>query len=221
MLIVGTRFCLRKAASRVLSSSTVSLASKSRPITSITPFYSRLQQSRQLVSPLQRRWASEDATQSEPTADRETEAQHGDNSIAASSEAQTSETSADQRSTQAGTAAEEQAPESAAAQEAAEATTAAEGQNASIADTAKSTASAVAAKVSNAASQVGAAASSALGTASGQESAPASTGTDPKTLYVGNLFFDVKEDDLKKEFAKAGNVLSVKIIYDQRGLSKG
>lgn len=199
----------------------MSLASKARPITSITPFYSRLQQSRQLVSPLQKRWASEDATQSEPTADRETEAQHGDNSIAASSEAQSSEPGTAQTSTEVGTAAGEQAPESAAAQESAEATNAAEEQNASLADTAKSTASAVAGKLSDAANQVGAAASSAMGTTSSLESAPASAGADPKTLYVGNLFFDVKEDDLKREFAKAGNVLKVKIVYDQRGLSKG
>ena len=215
------RFCLRKAASRVLSSSTVSLGSKARPITSITPFYSRIQQSRQLVSPLQRRWASEDATQSEPTADRETEAQYGDNSIAASSESQTSEPGPAQTSTHVGTAAEEQAPESAAAQQSAEATNAAEEQNASLADSAKSTASAVAGKVSHAASQVGAAASSMMGTTSGQESDPASAETDQRTLYVGNLFFDVKDSDLKREFAKAGNVLNVKIIYDQRGLSKG
>ena len=60
-----------------------------------------------------------------------------------------------------------------------------------------------------------------MGTASSREPAPASAETAPKTLYVGNLFFDVKEEDLKREFAKAGNVVNVKIIYDQRGLSKG
>jgi len=42
-----------------------------------------------------------------------------------------------------------------------------------------------------------------------------------KTLYIGNLFFDVKEHDLEKEFSKAGRVVKTKIIYDQRGLSKG
>lgn len=41
------------------------------------------------------------------------------------------------------------------------------------------------------------------------------------TLYVGNLFFDVRGEDLKKEFERAGPVVSTKIIMDQRGLSKG
>ena len=42
-----------------------------------------------------------------------------------------------------------------------------------------------------------------------------------KTVYVGNIFFDVREEDLKKEFSRAGPVRSVKIIMDVRGLSKG
>ncbi len=41
------------------------------------------------------------------------------------------------------------------------------------------------------------------------------------TVYVGNLFFDVRGEDLKKEFERAGPVVSTKIIVDQRGLSKG
>jgi len=40
-------------------------------------------------------------------------------------------------------------------------------------------------------------------------------------LYIGNLFFDVTEEDLKREFSKFGTVASVKIISDARGLSKG
>ena len=107
--------------------------------------------------------------------------------------------------------------------ESAENTGAAEEQGSSLTDSAKSAASAVADQASNAASQVAAAASSAVGTASSavSSSEQASGSTTAKTVYVGNLFFDVKEDDLKKEFAKAGSVLSVKIIHDQRGLSKG
>lgn len=41
------------------------------------------------------------------------------------------------------------------------------------------------------------------------------------TVYVGNLFFDVRGEDLQKEFGRAGKVLGTKIIMDQRGLSKG
>ena len=96
-------------------------------------------------------------------------------------------------------------------------------QGGSLADSAKSAASAVAEQASNAASQVAQAASGAYGTASSavSSSGEAASGEATKTVYVGNLFFDVKEDDLKKEMAKAGNVLNVKIIHDQRGLSKG
>ncbi|EXJ78359.1 hypothetical protein A1O3_09520 [Capronia epimyces CBS 606.96] len=41
------------------------------------------------------------------------------------------------------------------------------------------------------------------------------------TLYIGNLFFDVTETDLVKEFARFGTVTSCKIVRDPRGLSKG
>jgi RNA recognition motif-containing protein len=41
------------------------------------------------------------------------------------------------------------------------------------------------------------------------------------TLYVGNLFFDVTEADLTKEFAQFGTVTRCKMIRDGRGLSKG
>lgn len=49
-----------------------------------------------------------------------------------------------------------------------------------------------------------------------RESVPPST-----TLYVGNLFFDVGESDVQREFEKAGEVVAVRIIKDGRGLSKG
>lgn len=76
----------------------------------------------------------------------------------------------------------------------------------------------MAGNVTDAASQVGAAASNAFGAASGNES---SSGQTRKTLYVGNLFFDVRGEDLEKKFSEAGNVVDAKIIQDQRGLSKG
>jgi nucleolin len=41
------------------------------------------------------------------------------------------------------------------------------------------------------------------------------------TLYIGNLFFDVTETDLIKEFARFGTVDKCKIVRDARGLSKG
>lgn len=42
-----------------------------------------------------------------------------------------------------------------------------------------------------------------------------------KVIYVGNIQFDVKEGDLLEEFKAYGQVLSTKIIYDNRGMSKG
>ncbi len=41
------------------------------------------------------------------------------------------------------------------------------------------------------------------------------------TVYVGNLFFDVTEEDLTKEFSRFGQVDLARIIRDARGLSKG
>ncbi|MHB8846325.1 MAG: RNA recognition motif domain-containing protein [Nitrospirota bacterium] len=43
-----------------------------------------------------------------------------------------------------------------------------------------------------------------------------------KKLYVGNLSYNMTEDDLRDTFAKIGEVLSAKIITDQEtGRSKG
>lgn len=45
--------------------------------------------------------------------------------------------------------------------------------------------------------------------------------TPSKCLYVGNLFFDVTVEDLKKEMQRFGTVVDARIITDNRGLSKG
>ncbi|KAF2682418.1 RNA-binding domain-containing protein [Lentithecium fluviatile CBS 122367] len=41
------------------------------------------------------------------------------------------------------------------------------------------------------------------------------------TIYVGNLYYEVTGDQLKRVFSRFGEVDSVKIIYDNRGLSRG
>ena len=46
-------------------------------------------------------------------------------------------------------------------------------------------------------------------------------GEPSTTVYVGNLYFDVRSEDLKKEFERAGPVVEAKVIMDHRGLSKG
>jgi RNA recognition motif-containing protein len=40
-------------------------------------------------------------------------------------------------------------------------------------------------------------------------------------LYIGNLYYEVTADQLKRVFSRFGDVESVKIIYDNRGLSRG
>ena len=75
----------------------------------------------------------------------------------------------------------------------------------------------------------------AIGTLASGQSAQAGAGASdlpmrrPKTmpgdpnpvLYVGNLFFEVTEDKLRQHFQEHGNVKSVRIVYDHRGMSKG
>ncbi len=43
-----------------------------------------------------------------------------------------------------------------------------------------------------------------------------------KKLYVGNLLYEISDDDLKELFAQAGNVTSASVIkYHDSGRSKG
>ena len=41
------------------------------------------------------------------------------------------------------------------------------------------------------------------------------------SIYVGNLLFEVNEEDLEREFAPYGNIKNVRIARDARNLSKG
>ena len=215
MLTVLPRLCLRRAAFRVLSSSpsssSISISTKSRPLTTLTVPVLRPGVSRAAFLPIQRRFASEEAaTQSETEADGATEAQHGDNSTAASSSdvdaskstSQPEETTATSTIQSAADTASNQA--SAAAQQ--------------VGDAAQSASE----SVTGAAASVGQSLSQAAGFANSErESSESSVGEVSKTVYVGNLFFDVRSEDLKKEFERAGPVVDVKIIMDARGLSKG
>lgn len=48
------------------------------------------------------------------------------------------------------------------------------------------------------------------------------TVVEPKsTIYIGNLFFDVTENDLVKELSRFGTITKCRLIRDSRGLSKG
>jgi nucleolin len=41
------------------------------------------------------------------------------------------------------------------------------------------------------------------------------------TVYVGNLYYEVTADQLKRVFSRFGEVENVKIVFDNRGLSRG
>jgi nucleolin len=54
--------------------------------------------------------------------------------------------------------------------------------------------------------------------------AASGTHNDPKPsriLYVGNLFFEVKGQDLEREFSSYGEVVNARVAEDARGLSRG
>ncbi|KAI9650986.1 hypothetical protein NHQ30_001023 [Ciborinia camelliae] len=40
-------------------------------------------------------------------------------------------------------------------------------------------------------------------------------------VYIGNLLFDITEEDLKKEFEPFGSIADIRVTRDARGLSKG
>lgn len=184
------------------------------------------------VAPFQRRFASEGPTQAEletqaePEADGATEAQHGDNSIASStkdlSDPANDESSVTERAIE--SAQDEQlattlAPETSesAAQEDDGAVTSA---ISSAADSVATGASRVRERVADAASAVGASAGVASAIA-GTDSSRSHNVESAHILYVGNLFFDVTEDALKREMERFGAVNTIKIVHDGRGLSKG
>ena len=58
-------------------------------------------------------------------------------------------------------------------------------------------------------------------TSGSPQEAKSSLFTPKPTVYIGNLFFDVTESDLVKEFTRFGTVSAAKVIRDSRGLSKG
>ncbi|KAL9109092.1 MAG: hypothetical protein Q9227_006183 [Pyrenula ochraceoflavens] len=229
-------WALRRTAVRALSStSSLSSLPKARTITSLSPSFLR-QPHKPTSITLPRRWASSEAeAKEEPTEDAPV--REGEPSQAADLE------NAMQEDANASTS------ESPKPSEAATSTTAAEGRTAESTEnwnstdpavhqpendsaraspeishetpsTYQSAAETVREKVSDAVDTV----ASTVGASSSQFSASTS-GTsrfEPKsTIYVGNLFFDVTEADLQKEFGKFGNVIKARLVRDARGLSKG
>ncbi|KAL8902040.1 MAG: hypothetical protein Q9207_004905 [Kuettlingeria erythrocarpa] len=171
------------------------------------------------IARLQRRFASEEAqTQSEPSADRSEEGQHGDTSIAASSQESQPSTEGES-SGEAQSSSDSQSSGEVQASETEQPRTVGELASAA-ADATKAAASTAFSSLDSAAKEAG------LGDSGRDNARPSRDRTSPApspspTLYVGNLFFDVREDDIRKEFEKIGPIESVKLITDNRGLSKG
>lgn len=42
-----------------------------------------------------------------------------------------------------------------------------------------------------------------------------------ETVYVGNLYYEVTADQVKRVFSRFGEVKNVNIVFDNRGLSRG
>ena len=200
----NSRICLRRTALRVLSSSpSVSISIPSRKARSITrlayPISVKQNQKTSFDFLQKRNYADETAaTQSEPVADGATETQHGENSTAASADPD----------------ADANAPMPTELDEAA-----------SSAESATERATASVKSAAQTASETVTGATQSLADVAGMGSQTSGAGSDaPKTsnvVYVGNLFFDVKEEDLQQEFSKAGRVVNTRLIKDARGMSKG
>ena len=54
-----------------------------------------------------------------------------------------------------------------------------------------------------------------------EKSRTARTAPPNNMLYVGNLYYEVTAEQLKRVFSKFGDVESTRIVYDNRGLSRG
>ena len=227
------RLHLRRAALRLISSPLPSLTFAQR---SITSFAKRTPLSARPATQLtwQKRWASgeaeareheaadEDAetpiSQLQPTPEEEVEnAIHEDN---AAVEGETTMASATEENAA-----------NAQVRESEDYTRDAEPAESSFVDSALDSVKSAASNVVEGAQEFvasatgGAGASSASGndTRSPKESGrPGYAPNTPKpTVYVGNLFFDVTESDLMKEFSRFGKVDKCIVMRDNRGLSKG
>lgn len=191
------RFQLRRSALRLLSSSPSSYLAKPRTLTTFTSSVRIPRRSTTAV--FQRRWA---------TSETEATQEEGETPV---SEIQPKP--------------EEEVENAIQSDNAAEAPVQAEAQS----DTLKtqsvvdSAVDAVSDAASNAATTVKETVQSATDFGNSRPKRPAREGSSiPKpTIYIGNLFFDVTENDLVKELARFGTITKCRLMRDSRGLSKG
>ena len=196
---------LRRTALRFLSSPSSSVLSKPSSITTATPSALRIPRQSTRIA-FQRRWATNEAdakkadenapiSELQPTPQEEVE-----NAINSDNTAEPTEHATSQNSQP--PAGEQSAVDSAS-------------------KPATETAANAASTVTEAAESVR---SAFTGSEQRQDRGERRTGQigEPKpTIYIGNLFFDVTENDLVKELARFGTIVKCRLMRDSRGLSKG
>ena len=229
---------------RALSFTPAPISVRSRSIIGVSARLYRHPVKRIAPSLLQRRFASEEVqTQSEPEADGATQAQHEENSIATSSQ----EPEAQELGEPTNEAVEESSalgepslgvgePEQVEPSEPAEPTESGNRSHQSepaiseqiteFVNSAKEKAGEYGQAATEAASGVasGGAHSAGLGQQQESRSPSRSSGNSAppsNIVYIGNLFFDATDEDLRREFSKAGEVVSATVKKDARGLSRG
>lgn len=198
-------FPLRHAAARLLTSRSVSLVSRPRTITSFASISVRPSR---IAAPLQfqRRWASAEA-----------EAKKESESVPVS-EIQPTPQEEVENAIQEDKAATHEVSDQAQASES--------GQNTQNADADVASDASEQAAVKNALHSQSPASNLTRDFEGAEKTrdyarAPREAATPKETIYVGNLFFDVTEKDLEKEFSRFGTVKNIRLIKDVRGLSKG
>ena len=206
VLTNGSRHCLRRSAFRAFTSASSSVSIGSRRFSYLVDRAPAVSTYKPYTSRNQRRWVADEAaaTQSEPTADGEEAAQHksADNSIAQASEPTLEEQPSIETPPQSETEAVRSAVDAPTTTESVEVPPQAQAED----------------SILEKASKGFQAAAEAVGV---KEAEPVEIEPSKANIYVGNLFFDVRSEDLKKEFSRAGEVRDAKVVQDARGLSKG
>jgi nucleolin len=196
---------LRRTALRFLSSPASSVLSKPRSITTATPLALRIPRQSTRIA-FQRRWATNEAevkkfdenahiSELQPTPQEEVENAISSDNAAESTSHATSQTSQHPSGEQ------------------------------SAVDSAIKTTTETAANATSTVTEAAESVRSAItGSEQRQDRGERRTGQigEPKpTIYIGNLFFDVTENDLVKELARFGTIVKCRLMRDSRGLSKG
>ncbi|OCK82098.1 RNA-binding domain-containing protein [Lepidopterella palustris CBS 459.81] len=198
-------YLLRRSALRALSTPSTCFITKPRSITTYTPASFKLRQQPWISSSFQRRFASDDATKTE-----------GESASKKSSDESVTEAATESFSQ---TATEAPIAETSAAEvpaESSERVSSTEDQS-TIASAIHSTKGNIQERAVDAFGAVAAATPFGNRPVFGQ----ATPNPPNKTLYVGNLFFEVTEDQLQRVFSRFGRISKTTMVYDTRGLSRG